>query len=356
MQNIKITDPNGLTLKTAGKYCSEDIGVTIDESLLGGELTPPTAVPISGMVDKVYFNFNLDVSEIANIIVNLPYIDVGLGDPVYPIISNTDMTDGLLILKNSDTDYYITRGVELYARLTIAGTEPEYEFRLYDNREDSSFYKNDFSKPVEFGFNNMVGLLGSQFPDYVNQNELLKEMISITPIQKVEGGPTEETFVQLGFKFNGFNINVGSVGTFQNPDNIPIYKITLNATTFQVTSVERYIGNIVLKSPGNHEYAYIRDFKIGVETPSDDSILCVKLNDVYNKRVPYVEGTELSQYDTSKVAVFSYQDWAVASIPGLKIESDSSGTVGRIEVGDSHPINTTSKIPLSGSTRWIVIN
>lgn len=36
MTNIKITDKAGVTLKTAGKYCSEDIGVTIDESLLGG--------------------------------------------------------------------------------------------------------------------------------------------------------------------------------------------------------------------------------------------------------------------------------------------------------------------------------
>ena len=33
---LKITDKPGVTLKTAGKYCSEDIGVTIDESLLGG--------------------------------------------------------------------------------------------------------------------------------------------------------------------------------------------------------------------------------------------------------------------------------------------------------------------------------
>ena len=33
--DIKILDANGITLKTAGKYCSEDIKVTVDNSLLG---------------------------------------------------------------------------------------------------------------------------------------------------------------------------------------------------------------------------------------------------------------------------------------------------------------------------------
>ena len=36
---LKITDKAGIVLKTAGKYCSEDIDVTIDESLLGGGKT-----------------------------------------------------------------------------------------------------------------------------------------------------------------------------------------------------------------------------------------------------------------------------------------------------------------------------
>lgn len=33
--DIKILDKNGITLKTAGKYCPEDIKVTVDDSLLG---------------------------------------------------------------------------------------------------------------------------------------------------------------------------------------------------------------------------------------------------------------------------------------------------------------------------------
>lgn len=34
--NIKIIDKNGVTLKTKGKYCKEDISVSVDESLMGG--------------------------------------------------------------------------------------------------------------------------------------------------------------------------------------------------------------------------------------------------------------------------------------------------------------------------------
>lgn len=37
--NIKIVNKNGVTLRTEGKYCSEDINVTIDPSLLGSQFT-----------------------------------------------------------------------------------------------------------------------------------------------------------------------------------------------------------------------------------------------------------------------------------------------------------------------------
>ena len=33
--NIKITDKNGIILKTAKKYCPEDISITLDEDLGG---------------------------------------------------------------------------------------------------------------------------------------------------------------------------------------------------------------------------------------------------------------------------------------------------------------------------------
>lgn len=153
----------------------------------GGEILEPTAVPISGMVEKVYFNFNVDVSKMVEVIKKLSFIDAGLGVPVYPIISNIAGTDGLLFVKINDNFYYLQRGeTHLIASISKADTEPEYEIKIIDNRDDSNFYKNDFTQPMEFGFENAVELATSSIPDYVNSNELLKEMISITPIQKIE--------------------------------------------------------------------------------------------------------------------------------------------------------------------------
>lgn len=66
--NIKIVNKNGVTLRTEGKYCSEDINVTIDPSLLGSQFTteektftPTTSVqtytPTSGVyISKVTVN------------------------------------------------------------------------------------------------------------------------------------------------------------------------------------------------------------------------------------------------------------------------------------------------------------
>lgn len=63
MPNIKITNKNGITLKTAGKYCAEDIGVTVDESLLG--ITPNGELPITE-------NGNYDVTNYESVDVNVP--------------------------------------------------------------------------------------------------------------------------------------------------------------------------------------------------------------------------------------------------------------------------------------------
>lgn len=59
--NIKIIDKNGVTLKTKGKYCPEDISVSVDESILGGgtpiEVATPEAMDallVTENIGKVY--------------------------------------------------------------------------------------------------------------------------------------------------------------------------------------------------------------------------------------------------------------------------------------------------------------
>lgn len=152
----------------------------------GGELTSPTAVPISGMVEKVYFNFNVNVKKMCNIVSGLTFLTVpGIGE-VYPIISNADMSSGLVLQKFENGQFSLISQFNGQGNV-IAG------FIDYDDSVDPTELiqladDNDFTQPLEFGFENMVSQLVTQFPTYVNSNELLKEMISITPIQKIESG------------------------------------------------------------------------------------------------------------------------------------------------------------------------
>lgn len=100
--NFEIKDKKGIKLKTANKFCTEDINVSINQNLfpaintteetinlegqydgysikldeLKTELNS-TSVPNNGNVEKVYFNTSLSVAQVANIIesANLDFIE-----------------------------------------------------------------------------------------------------------------------------------------------------------------------------------------------------------------------------------------------------------------------------------------
>lgn len=58
--NIKLTSKNGTTLKTANKYCTEDINITIDPTILnsGGDSGGSSTVP--GEDDLIYFKIRIN--------------------------------------------------------------------------------------------------------------------------------------------------------------------------------------------------------------------------------------------------------------------------------------------------------
>lgn len=60
--NIKIIDKNGVTLKTKGKYCKEDISVAVDESITG--ITPTGTYQVTN-------NGEYDITEYAKVNVNV---------------------------------------------------------------------------------------------------------------------------------------------------------------------------------------------------------------------------------------------------------------------------------------------
>lgn len=123
MTNIKITDKAGVTLKTAGKYCPEDIGVIIDESLLGGASGQPIEVNElpetgeEGVFYKLSYSQNqllVKVESLGMGILNLTDGSMGMSIPVEivenypdnPIVS--DQNQGIMYA------YYISSLNNIY--------------------------------------------------------------------------------------------------------------------------------------------------------------------------------------------------------------------------------------------------
>lgn len=314
-----------------------------------GELLEPTAVPISGMIDKVYFNFNVDVQKMCNIVKGLNYVEVPDVGLTYPIISNADMTSSLTIIKNTNSDYpsYL-----LVARL---GSEVKniasFESSTTADPTDMIYLgeNHDLSQPLEFGFENQIEALSANFPTYVNSNELLKEMISITPIQKIGGssGSASETLLELRFNIVGTNLKVNNVGVLNNPDNVPIYKATVNPSDYSFSELEVYSGDITLSNISTTIQADRIDK--GYITAVDMSNMVfyfIKLQDLDGKTIPYLSGVEITRNDTTKEGMFFQPSLDGISKMG-NFYAGLSGSTTSMLLNDSYPTRTIDDLQLS---------
>ena len=95
---IEMTSKDGVTLFTAGKYCTENIEVTPTFNTSGGgggsaeiitkyAYSGGTAVPNTGTIENIYWNTSLTMEEINTIIenANLTWLDMGGGMVIYPL-------------------------------------------------------------------------------------------------------------------------------------------------------------------------------------------------------------------------------------------------------------------------------
>lgn len=162
MPNIKITNKDGVTLKTAGKYCADDIAVTVDESLLG--ITPNGELPITE-------NGNYDVT-------NYESVDVNVEADVKPKL--TDVTirpqKETVIRRAKDEGYDGYDVVYVYQPTTQQLTVTPTTETQYVEPEGNSFLSKVTVKPVTASIDSNI------------KPENIKEGVSILGVIGTSGG------------------------------------------------------------------------------------------------------------------------------------------------------------------------
>lgn len=219
MTEIKITDKAGVTLKTAGKYCSEDISVTIDESLFDGSggsasvKTPSgyqgTPIPQKdGEVSTIYLNTKLSIDEVISIINRLELTDgqyevFYYDSDAYQQILVGDMTGdgGYIIMHN----YKDSNGEYQYVAL----------FQAIDMMGTGVIGWQTFDNPITFNAlpNKSYGL----------QNSLIYDLISTTEIIY-----KDSENIELNGEYDGTNISVISNQTLDVKSLLDNGKLPLN--------------------------------------------------------------------------------------------------------------------------------
>ena len=239
--NIKITNKEGITLKTKGKYCTEDISVAVDESLLGGEgAISGTPVSNKGFVGNVYFNTDMSVEEVVSLLSQLDY--------------NVDGTIYIPLGSNNST-LAIQKGENYYQISTVLFQNNEGLFVIFSSVNDTDFgvsfkgWNPNFDGSLLFD-DTTINTFENEGVTYEvgHQNELIKDLISITPF-KATGGThkfitLEGTAIDGGFDF-------GRIDSQTFNDNINFWD-KLNVIGF----LEWNITNVALLV-SNNKFTYI---------------------------------------------------------------------------------------------------
>ena len=186
--NIKIKDKNGITLKTKGKYVTEDIAVGIDESLLGGEgatiIKGGTVIPNTGTLQEVYFNTALSVEEVVSVLSTLTY-DPNM-DNMYPIAYgvNESANFGSFLVAGCLDGFYIIMDIYLGAVIFSTAINEDmgvnfvgWNTSLFDGTSEfgNAFSGNKVTLPYELTLMESAEGVTIGF-----ENEQLKDVVSLT--------------------------------------------------------------------------------------------------------------------------------------------------------------------------------
>lgn len=205
MQGVSIGSQNDLIKDLV--YVQSEKYATVEkvESYLFTEESP-TKVPNTGTIEKLYFNTNLSEEEVTNYIndANLNFIKIG-DRTVYLFAIDTEALNGIGIFKLGENKYAInqanfttlsTENILFHtSELTNSQNVQGWESELKNN---NGLYKVTFNTASNYQ-NMPIG----------QQNELLKDLISMTPFGKQEKYVSKD-YLDEYMKNNFENGNEGS--------------------------------------------------------------------------------------------------------------------------------------------------
>lgn len=197
-----------------------------------------TAVPESGLVEKIYFNTKMDPIEVANILSTLEYYDLssaGIGFPAVVVLTSADLSTGIVIGDFSGTDY---------KSYCIISQSSEGEKIIYDYSDSpaESAVTDDWAgiENIDINVENMLGVLGPQF-GVSNQNDKVKNIISITPFENWDN-INDETI---------YKVQKQTDGEHEKPKYVLLDKNTKTKTELGGVGIKDFGKFIVIDTDGS---------------------------------------------------------------------------------------------------------
>lgn len=198
--NVNVPIPDGylkpkgtLEINSNGEHYVtnyEKVNVNVASSGSGGNVTG-TAVPVNANVDKIYFNNNVSADYWYSKLELLTYLETPyIPIPIYPITFSSDATKIILITKIfNDSEHLFEYSIGIFNLNTMSSIElVEVGFtQIIINN-------NSLSGKIVIYNDSLVTNYSYQYGTYSidefnglpigNQNELLKDLISITPFEQ----------------------------------------------------------------------------------------------------------------------------------------------------------------------------
>lgn len=321
-----------------------------------------TAVPESGLVDKVYFNTNLSVEEVVEIVKNLNYL---FFDGLYVSVCFTDapMQQVIVIIKIPASEIGTTEDV--YLMQVSFDQENPYYFQTIDIAELGWVGWNpNITGVIDVNMENILSAVAPQV-GYIPENNNLSKILSSTPFVKSSGEP-----VSLSGEYDGSSITIKNLSCLWKVSPVPetglIKKVYFN-TNLSVEEVVEILEtlNFVPFEEGIKIWSCVTDetmangigiLKIESAVEGKEALYTITVNINGETQIAFATGTGETDgwaVDFTGVAEFNIENQitTLGLILGLTPENEKASMLFSIESGipytiDLEPYLAEQKLPL----------